>query len=71
MLKLFKKKPVDPVDRLKAATDEFNAALQALPPGCRLSPWVERRPGLRSLLVLQQWTPGTGFRAYPHEDPAR
>jgi hypothetical protein len=62
---------VDPVARLVAAVDEFNAALEGLSPGTKLTPWVERRPGQRPLLILNEWTPGVGSRVYPATDADR
>lgn len=60
--------PISPVDRLIAAVDEFNAAMDELPPGTRLSPWVERRPGMRPLLTLTEYKPGASERLWPRTD---
>ena len=67
----FKKKakaaaaPLDPIERLRLAVDEFNAALGDVPAGTRIGPWVERRAGMRPLLILQEWSPQSNQRVYP------
>jgi hypothetical protein len=57
--------------RLVAAVEELNNALDAMPPGNRISPWVKRRPGQRPLAILQEWTPGEGRRIWPPSDSDR
>jgi hypothetical protein len=56
---------IDPLDRAKQAVDALNRALEALPPGTRISPWVERRVGQRPMVVLQSWEPGFSTRVHP------
>lgn len=60
--------PADPFTRLRAAVDEANAAMGALPPGSRLCFWVERRPGQKALLTVSEYTPGTGRQIWPMTD---
>jgi len=59
---------VDPLDRLKAAVDEANEALQEfrmLYPTARVTLWVERDPMNNITLTISQWKDRCSERIYP------